>query len=129
MARSAAIAFLFALAVWGFCAAIMAIGPQLVSLDTTLVVHAIGGPLGAAVAAWIYVRRFGGISPLATAFAFVAVALALDVFVVSLLVMHNFEMFKSALGLWIPMTLIFFAAWLAGTAATRQRHSARRQAN
>lgn len=109
----------FAVAVWAFCGAIMGIGPQFMTMNTTLVVHAIGGPLGAAVAAWIYTRMFGFTGPVATAITFVATALILDFFLVSMVFMGNFGMFSSVAGVWLPMTLIFIAAALAAWYARR----------
>jgi hypothetical protein len=122
MATKTAIVLVFAVAVWAFCGAIMGIGPQVMSIDTTLIVHAIGGPIGAAIATFFYFRFFGDISPLALAAAFVGVALTLDFFVVSPLFVGNYGMFASPLGLWIPMALIFAATWLTGSfAANRAR--------
>ncbi len=102
----------------------MGIGPQVMSMNATLTVHAIGGPLGAAVAAWIYARRFGYTGPVATAATFVAVALFLDFFLVSMVFMGSFEMFASLVGLWLPMALIFAAASVAGNLAGKRDHAA-----
>lgn len=113
----------FAVAVWAFCGAIMGIGPLFMSMNATLTVHAIGGPLGAAVAAWIYARRFGYTGPVPTAITFVAVALFLDFFVVSMVFMGSFEMFASVVGFWLPMALIFIAASLAGFLAGRREQA------
>jgi len=118
MPSKAAIVFAFAITVWAFCGAIMALGPLFMSIDETLVVHAIGGPLGAALAAAVYFRRFGGVSPLALAGAFVTTALALDYFVVSLLLIGDTGMFSSVPGLWLPMALIFAATLLTGLRVT-----------
>ncbi len=107
----------FAVAVWAFCGAIMGIGPLFMPMNTTLVVHAIGGPLGAAVAAWIYTRMFGFTGPVVTAAAFVGTALFLDFFLVSMIIMRSFEMFSSFVGLWLPMALIFVASALAAVIA------------
>ena len=119
MVTKAAVVLAFAVAVWAFCGAIMGIGPLVMSLDATLIVHAVGGPLGAAVAAWVYRRSFGSVGPLALAAIFVGVALALDFLAVAPLFVGNYGMFASPLGLWIPMALIFIANWLSGTVASR----------
>ncbi|MBR9653491.1 hypothetical protein [Thalassovita aquimarina] len=115
----AAIIVAFAVAVWAFCGAIMGIGPLFMSMDSTLIVHAIGGPLGAAVAAALYHRFFAGVSPIALAAAYVGTALALDFFLVAPVFVGNYDMFASPLGLWIPMALIFLAAWGAGSVAVK----------
>jgi len=106
--------FLFAVLIWGFCGAIIAFGRQYFTMDTTLIIHAIGAPLGAAFFSMIYFRYFSHTSPFATAAAFVAISLALDFFVVSMLIEKNFEMFQSVLGVWLPQALIFSATYLTG---------------
>ena len=117
--RNAVILLGFAVAVWAFCGAIMGLGPMVTSMNVTLAVHAIAGPLGAALAAWIYTRAFGFTTPLQTAAVFVGVALTLDFFLVSMVFMNSFEMFASVVGLWLPMALIFVAAYLAAGMARR----------
>jgi len=107
----------FACAVWAFCGALMGIGRQLMSMDATLVVHAIGAPIGAASFAWIYFNAFGSTSPLVTAAIFVGTALVLDVFIVALLIERSFAMFASPLGVWIPLALIFASTWVTGAVA------------
>ena len=86
MLRKSAIVLGFAFAIWAFCGALIGVGRQLMSLDATLIVHAVGAPIGAALFSWIYFRRYGFTGPLATAVLFVAIALALDFFVVALLI-------------------------------------------
>lgn len=104
----------FAVAIWAFCAALIGIGRQFFAMETALILHAVGAPLGAAVIASVYFRSFGFTGPLTTAVIFVATALALDVLVVALLVERSFEMFASLLGVWIPLSLIFGATYLTG---------------
>ena len=99
---------------WAFCGAIMAIGQQLTTLDRTLIIHAVGAPIGFAVITWFYYRKFGFTAPLQTALLFLMVVIALDVFVVALLVERSFAMFKSPLGTWIPLTLIFLSTLVTG---------------
>ena len=53
-------ALILAVLVWANCGAIMGIGPLFVSMETTMVVHAIGGPLGAAVAVDVAARHRPG---------------------------------------------------------------------
>ncbi len=112
--KKTAVVVAFAIAVWAFCGSLVAVGRQFMSMDTTLIVHAIGAPIGAAIFAWLYFRSFGFASPLVTAAIFVAVALALDFFVVALLIENSFDMFGSILGVWIPQVLIFSATYLTG---------------
>lgn len=105
---------------WAYCGGLIAVGQLVMSMDATLVFHAIGAPIGAAVAAWAYHRFFGHFSPFATALAFLGTAVFLDVFVVAMLVEKSFEMFASLIGTWIPLTLIFLFAFAVGRLAQRQ---------
>ncbi|WP_212524530.1 hypothetical protein [Actibacterium sp. MT2.3-13A] len=109
----------FAVAVWAFCGAIMGLGRAVTTLETTLLLHAIGAPLAAAVAAWGFQRLRGGVAPVSVAAAFVATALFLDAFLVAPVFEGSFEMFRSVIGLWLPQALIFLAAWGAGNAGRR----------
>ena len=103
-----------AIAVWAFCGALVGVGRPLLGMDATLVVHALGAPVGAGVVAWLYFRNHGFTGPMVTAATFVATALVLDLLVVAPLVEHSFAMFSSVLGVWLPMALIFAATWATG---------------
>lgn len=109
----------FGVAVWAFCGGLVGIGRQFMSMEATLIVHATGAPVGAAVLSWIYFRYFGYTGPVLTGVIFVATALALDVFVVSLLIEKSFAMFRGLLGVWIPQALIFVATWITGVLVSR----------
>ena len=115
MRKRTAIVLSFGIAVWAFCGALVGIGRQFMSMDATLIVHAIGAPIGAAALSRLYFRNFGYTSPLLTAAIFVATALALDLVVVAILIEKSFEMFRSIIGVWIPQALIFAATYLVGT--------------
>lgn len=112
------IAVAFGAVTWAFCGSLVGVGRRFMSMDMTLIVHAVGAPIGAAVFAWLYFKWFGDLSPVQTAAVFVVTSLALDVFVVAMLIEKSFEMFKSVLGVWIPQALIFTAAFLTGYALT-----------
>lgn len=120
MLKNIIIVIAFGGAVWAFCGALIGVGRQLMTMEATLIVHAIGAPIGAAVASWAYFRNFDFTSALATAAIFVATALALDFFVVAMLIEKSFEMFASLLGVWIPQALIFTATYLTGSYVSRQ---------
>lgn len=107
--------------IWAFCGAIMALGPLVFSMETTLVLHLIGGPLGAAVGGYLYFRNFGEVPPLWAAAAVVALALTLDATVVAPVFQQSYEMFGSVIGLWAPMTLIFIAVAATGWFVTGGR--------
>lgn len=114
---------IFAFIGWVFCAAIMGIGMQLMSMENTLIVHAIGGPLGFLMLSLLYFKKFGYTSPLQTAIIFLAFIVFMDFFIVALLIEKSYEMFKSPLGTWIPFALIFLAIYLTGLIATKQTGS------
>lgn len=69
------------------------------SMDATLIVHAVGAPIDAALLSWCYFNSFGFTSPLVTAAIFVGTAFILDVFIVALLIEQSFDMFKTVLGI------------------------------
>lgn len=99
---------------WALCAATMGIGMATLSLDTTLIVHAIGAPIFFAILSLIYFRKFHFTSPLQTAVIFVGFVIVVDFFVVALIISRSLEMFASLLGTWIPFALIFVSTYLTG---------------
>lgn len=105
---------LFGLVGWALCGAIVFIGRELMPMDTTLIVHAIGAPVIFTVLSWIYFSRFGYTKPLATAALFVGIVIFMDVVLVALVIERSLEMFESVLGTWIPWVLIFFSTYLTG---------------
>lgn len=107
---------LFGLLGWALCGAIMYVGMAVTSMQTTLMLHAMGAPVIFATISWIYFTRFGYTSPRATGLAFVAVVVFMDVFLVALVIERSLEMFASLLGTWIPWALIFLATYLTGQA-------------
>lgn len=119
--RTAVVLGLHALAVWALCGATIALGRAFLPMQATLVVHAILAPIFAAAASWAYSSRFGYPGPLASATVFLAFIAGLDLFVVALLIERSLDMFRSALGTWIPFALIFLAALAAGLIRARTR--------
>ena len=99
---------------WVFCAAIMGVGTAVTSMQTTLIVHAIGGPLGFAIISLFYFKKYNYTTPIRTALIFVGFVVFMDVFVVALVIEKSFQMFASILGTWIPFALIFVATYLSG---------------
>ena len=100
---------------WMLCAATMGIGMAVTSLDNTLVIHAIGAPIFFAGVSLVYIRKFNYTAPLRTAIIFIAFVIAMDVFVVAMLINKSFEMFTSLLGTWIPFALIFISTFMTGS--------------
>ncbi len=99
---------------WALCAATMGIGMAVTSMENTLVIYAIGAPIYFAIISFVYFRYFRSTSPLATALSWLGLVVALDFFLVGLLVRQNLDMFRSLLGTWIPFALIFGATYLTG---------------
>jgi hydrogenase-4 membrane subunit HyfE len=99
---------------WALCAATMGIGMAVTSLENTLIIHAIAAPIFFAIVSFVYFRYFNYTAPLATGLIFLALVVALDFFVVALLVTRSLDMFGSLLGTWIPFVLIFAATYLTG---------------
>jgi len=116
--RSAA--FALAIVGWAYCGALIGVGRRFLSMEATLVVHAVGAALGFAALSWLYHRRFPSARPVETAMLFLGVVIALDVFVVALLVERSFAMFQSLLGTWIPFVLIFASTTIAGRLARNE---------
>ena len=114
MFKKTAIIVGFGAAVWAFCGALVGVGRQFMSMDMTLIVHAVGAPVGAAIASWFYFRNFYFTRPLTTAATFVGLSLVLDVLIVALLIEKSFGMFSSFLGVWLPQALIFSATYSTG---------------
>lgn len=112
--KKAVIIFTHAFVGWALCGAIMGIGMAVTSIETTLIIHAIGAPVIFVVLSLIYFRKFNYTSPLQTATIFVGFVVFMDIFVVALLINRSFEMFASFLGTWIPFALIFLSAYLTG---------------
>lgn len=105
---------------WLLCAATMGVGMAVTSLDTALVIHAIAAPIFFALISLIYFHKFNFTTPLQTATTFVAFVIAMDFFVVALLINRSLDMFASLLGTWIPFVLIFGSTILTGAVVARR---------
>jgi hypothetical protein len=115
------IVLVHAFIVWVLCAAVMGIGRAVTTEQNAFIIHAVAAPLASALISLNYFKRFNYTSPLQTALIFVLVPAALDLLIVSLLVLRSLDMFTSPgslLGTWIPLTLIFFASYLTGLVVT-----------
>ncbi|HMB23750.1 MAG TPA: hypothetical protein VKP08_12995 [Anaerolineales bacterium] len=99
---------------WALCAATMGIGMAVTTLDHTLIIHAIGAPIFFCGVSFVYFRKFNYTAPLQTAFYFLTFVVAMDFFLVAMLINHSFEMFTSILGTWLPFALIFTSTYLTG---------------
>jgi hypothetical protein len=121
----AAVIVVFALVGWALCAAAIAIGFAVTTQTVALIVHAIVAPVVFAGLSWVYFTRFAYTTPLVTAALFLGLVAALDLVVVAALILRNFAMFGSVLGICLPFALIFAATWATGIAVGRQHAMAR----
>lgn len=103
-----------AFAGWALCTASVGIGMAVTSEQNALVIHAFGAPAFFAAISFVYFSKFNYTTPAQTAAIFVSFVILMDFFVVALLVLRSFAMFGSLLGTWVPFTLIFTLAYLAG---------------
>ena len=103
---------------WTLCAATMGVGMAVTSVNHALIIHAIAAPIFFAIVSLVYFRKFNFTTPLQTAAIFIAFVIAMDFFVVAMLINRSFEMFASLLGTWIPFALIFASTYLTGKSET-----------
>jgi hypothetical protein len=108
------ILFVFALIGWALCGGVIAVGRNLTTMRVTLIIHAVAAPIIFAILSWIYYNKFSYTSPFATALFFLGVVLFMDFFLVALFIEKSLDMFKSAIGTWIPFALIFFSTYITG---------------
>jgi hypothetical protein len=92
----------------------MGIGMAVMSLETTLVVHAVLAPVFFAALSILYFKKFNYTTPLQTAIIFLLFVILVDFFVVALLINRSLVMFASPLGTWIPFGLIFISTYITG---------------
>ena len=99
---------------WALCGAIMFAGMSLMSIEKTLIVHAIGAPVIFSLITLWYVKKFQFTSAIQTAAIFLLIVVFMDFFLVALVINKSMEMFQSLLGPWIPFVLIFLSSYLTG---------------
>jgi hypothetical protein len=102
---------------WALCAGTIGIGMATTSVQTALIIHAFGAPIFFAAVSLNYFKRYNYTTPLRTAVIFVSFVMAMDFFVVALLILRSMEMFSDALGTWIPFALIFASTYVTGLLA------------
>jgi hypothetical protein len=105
------LAFL-ALVGWVLCGATMGIGRTLMTLQTTLIVHAIAAPVFFSLLSLAYARSYALPGPWGIALFFTGFVILLDVAVVAPMLERSFAMFGSIPGTWLPFALIFAASYL-----------------
>jgi hypothetical protein len=63
---------------WAICGATIGVGRQVVSMDTTLLIHAAVAPLAFGLLTWLFFRWFPKYSGLAVALTMLSVVVVLD---------------------------------------------------
>ncbi len=112
--------FVHAFVGWALCAATMGIGLAITSLQQALIIHAIAAPIFFTLISLLYFEKFHYTTPLQTALMFVGFVIAMDFFVVALLINRSVEMFASLLGTWLPFALIFTSTYVTGVYTGRK---------
>jgi hypothetical protein len=115
------IVLIHALIVWALCGATIGIGRSVMSIELTLIIHAVGAPIFAALVSLIYYRKFNYTTPLQTAIIFLLFIIAMDVGLVAPFFERSYEMFSSFLGTWIPFLLIFLSTFITGLKVKREK--------
>ena len=99
---------------WAICGATIVAGRQTMSMDATLVLHAVVAPLAFGLLTWHHFIRYRTSSPLRTALAMLGVVVLLDAGVVAPLFERSYVMFRSFTGTWLPFGLIWASSYLVG---------------
>ena len=117
--KKVAIILVHAFVGWAFCTAAMVIPMALISVESALIIHAIGAPIIFTTISLVYFNKFNYTTPLQTALIFVAFIIVVDFFVIALMINRSLDMFASPLGTWIPFALIFTSTYVTGLLTTR----------
>lgn len=119
--RQIVILLAHALVGYVLCGSIIWIGFSIWTVETTLIVHAIGVPIIFLALSWIYFNLFNHATTIQTALTFTLSAILLDFFIVAMVINKSFEMFTSPIGTWIPFMSIFLTTYLVGTYLNRKK--------
>ncbi|HEX8789397.1 MAG TPA: hypothetical protein VF765_00495 [Polyangiaceae bacterium] len=103
---------------WAMCAAVMAAALAGTNLQTALLLHGIAAPFLFVGVSSSYFARPTAFAPLRAAAVMVGIVTLLDLIVVACFVEHSLEMFRSVVGTWFPLLLVFLAVWATGLAST-----------
>ena len=118
--KKVAIILVHAFVGWAFCTAAMVIPMALISVESALIIHAIGAPIIFTTISLVYFNKFNYTTPLQTALIFVAFIIVVDFFVIALMINRSLDMFTSPLGTWIPFALIFTSTYVTGLLTVRR---------
>ena len=76
---------------WSLCGSIIAIGRNMMSMEATLIIHAIGAPIIFMGLSLIYFNKFNFTTPLKTALFFVIFIIFMDIFIVATFIEKSYE--------------------------------------
>ncbi len=102
------------LVLWAACGAVIAIGRQIWTLDTTLRIHLVAAPVLAFVVSAIHKSLAPQFNSVLRAVVVTGLVMLLDAVVVAPLFERSYAMFRSLVGTWIPFAAIFLASLAAG---------------
>jgi hypothetical protein len=123
--KKSAVFLLHALIGWALCGAVMGVGMRLLSIQNALLLHLFAAPVIFAVVSLSYHKRTPSARPLPVAAGFTAVVMAMDFFLVALVIEKSFAMFRSFIGTWLPFAMIFISSWRTGMSMRRPPRSAK----
>lgn len=115
------IVLIHAFIVWALCGATIGIGRSVTTMELTLIIHAIGAPVFAALVSLFFYKKFNYTTPLQTAFIFLFFVIAMDAGLVAPVFEKSYDMFKSILGTWIPFTMIFLSTLVTGLSIEKKK--------
>ena len=115
------ILLLHAFVIWALCGLVMFVGPKLFTMETSLIIHALGAPVFAGLVSLVYYRKFNYTKPFQTAFIVLLFVVIMDAGLVAPVFEKSFEMFTSFLGTWLPFTLIFCSTLVTGLIAISKK--------
>lgn len=104
---------------WAACGMVMMGLLNFTTIYMALIIHFLAAPFIFLIISNNYFHRFDYTSPLATAMLFTFIVMALDFFVVGMVIEKSLEMFESVMGTWLPFLFIFLTVWLRGLAIHR----------
>lgn len=102
------------LVLWAACAAVIALGRRIWTLDVTLRVHLVVAPVLAFLVSAIHKLLAAQFSSMLRAMVMTGLVMILDASVVAPLFERSYAMFRSLIGTWMPFAAIFLASLAAG---------------
>lgn len=114
------IILIHAFIVWALCGGTIVIGRYIMSMELTLIIHAILSPIYAAIISFAYYKTFNYTTPWQTAIIFLLFIILMDAGLIALVLEKSSAMFRSILGTWIPFLLIFLSTFVTGLQVKRK---------